>query len=116
MWKILEMPHNSTLSELKEKINMFFGFPESDSYGFEYNGNIYKTGEKFKFINSAEKITLESLILSDESHLTFSNGFDRSLDLDISVESVVKAEKNTVYPRLFRQSRNITEKERNGDF
>lgn len=116
LWKILEMPHKSTLSDLKEKINMFFGFPDSDSYGFEYNGNIYKTGEKFKFINSAEKITLDSLMLSTESRMVFSNGFDKSLDLDITVEDITKAEKNTVYPRLRKQSRNITERERSGDF
>ena len=116
MWKILDMPHNSTLAELKEKINTFFGFPDTDSYGFEYNGNVYKTGEKFKFINSAEKITLDSLVISCESSITYSNGLDKNLDLDIVVDKITKAEKNSLYPRLWRQSRNITEKERNGDF
>ena len=114
MWKIMEMPCESTLSQLKDEINLYFGFSASPNYSFKYNGVSYNG--KHKNLNSAAKTTLKTLNLSEKSVIMYSDGNDRKLDLKIEASNLINGKNGVLYPRLLKQSRNITEKERGGEF
>ncbi len=116
MWKILELNCNSTLEELKNEIVMYFGFTDSNKYSFEYKNNIYSSNPKFKTFNSAENITLSALSIENGGELIYSDGFDKSLDLVIKSSDIMPADSQTVYPRLYRQSHDITQRERSDEF
>ena len=46
----------------------------------------------------------------------YSDGNDRKLDLKIEASNLINGKNGVLYPRLLKQSRNITEKERGGEF
>ena len=116
MWKILELDCNSTLESLKNEIVMYFGFSNSKKYSFEYKNNIYAPSSAFKTINSAENVTLYSLGIENGGQMVYSDGFDKSLDLVINSSGILPADAKTVYPRLYRQSHDITQRERSDEF
>lgn len=116
MWKILELDCNSTLESLKNEIVMYFGFSDSKKYSFEYKNNVYAPSSAFKTINSAESVTLYSLGIENGGQMVYSDGFDKSLDLVINSSGILPADKKAVYPRLYRQSHDITQRERSDEF
>ena len=116
MWKILELDCNSTLESLKNEIVMYFGFSDSKKYSFEYKNNVYTQSSAFKTINSAENVTLYSLGIENGGQMIYSDGFDKTLDLVIVSSGILPADKKAVYPRLYRQSHDITQRERSDEF
>jgi hypothetical protein len=114
MWKIIDMPADSTLYEFGNEINTYFGLFEND-FAFEYNKNEYSSRSRHRKLNSL-KSTLSSLKLNMGSKLTYISDGDRANSFIIESSKKIKSEPVTIYPRLFRQSREITLSERNDEF
>ena len=83
---------------------------------FEYKNNVYTQSSAFKTINSAENVTLYSLGIENGGQMIYSDGFDKTLDLVIVSSGILPADKKAVYPRLYRQSHDITQRERSDEF
>lgn len=114
MWKIIDMPADSTLYEFGNEINTYFGLFSND-FAFEYNKNEYSSRSRHRKLNSL-KSTLSSLKLSKGSELTYISDDDKANLFIIEASEKLKSEAVTIYPRLFRQSREITLSERNDEF
>jgi len=115
LWKLIEVPSEFTLDDFNTEINLYFGITPSKTYSFLFKGTKYSNG-KNRFLNSANNTKLSSISLSNGDILYYTNGYDRNLDMKIEFSDIYKAEKTTLYPRLLRQSKEITMKERGDEF
>ncbi len=109
MWKILDIPVDITLRQLKYEINSYLGL-NLDKHSFKYLNNEFILNTKLKHIRSFVEMP------KNDNIIEYTNCFEHDLDIEISFLGTIKSEERIIYPRLVRQSRNITKYEREYDF
>lgn len=113
LWKTIEIPEEFTLNQLYTAIINFFGFEPGNSLKFRLKS---KDGKEtpINFISVLSTFTLKELKLNNYN-LSMIHDLDKSINLLISMSEKKKGTFSGNFPRLLRQSREITLIERNED-
>ncbi len=109
-WKIIEFFETVSLEDIYISIITFFALDYSNkiSYSIVNKKGALETGVR---VNTPSKFLITGLDWKT-NNLILSNPLDRTQDLVLSLFNITSSHSLAVYPRLIRQSRNITLEER----
>lgn len=111
LWKTIELPDVFKLKRLYSSISYFFGFEETQNYTFKLKSNLGQKSPVKRFDRLSE-FQLKNLNLGDNNLVLRSD----EETYEISLVSTKKGDFSGDYPKLLRQSRDITIIERNENF
>ena len=112
MWKIIEVDINFTLAQLSKAIDSFFGIFDNEDYVFIIEGKEYVARNNKRSFSKADSTVLMNLNLENIKTILYSNPYNKDADLIIEFMAIEDASCHSVYPRLLKQSKEITASEK----
>jgi len=112
MWKIIEVDTRSTLAQLSKAIDSFFGIFDNEDYIFNIEGKQYVARSNKRSFAKADDAVLAELNIENTAAILYSNPYNKDDDLMVEFLSIDDASYHSVYPRLLKQSKEITASEK----
>ena len=112
LWKIFEIDSSATLETLSQTVDNIIGTPFNEEYIISYNGIEYVNQLNKRSFAKKENTFIDSLNLKKGDKILYYNSLNSNNNMILNLESISNALPNFEYPRLLKQSREITEKEK----
>jgi hypothetical protein len=112
MWKIIEIDTDSTLAQFSKAIDSYFGIFDNESYIFNIDGKEYVALNNKRSFSKAENTVISDIFIENAESVVYCNPYRKDDDMIIEFMCEENASIHSVYPRLLKQSKEITASEK----
>ncbi|MBR5468309.1 MAG: hypothetical protein IKU80_03640 [Firmicutes bacterium] len=112
MWKIIEIDVHSTLAQFAKAIDSYFGIFDNENYIFKIDGKEYVALSNKRSFSKAENTVVNETDITTASSVVYCNPHRKDDDMIIEFICEENASIHSVYPRLLKQSKEITASEK----